>query len=187
VLKPSSSLLRRIGDVFPPGRQRPSRKHPNKFLQGGQRRPKTPLMLTPAPRPGRLSPDASPMSTQRQRKRCTTSPTATIRSVRGKHLGSPQPTTGQRHGSRDTSPANKITDIDRTSPDPHQRAPKEGSRPQQPQSPTDRPPTGEPPLHLGHKIGPRLSTRSAEVANRQRPPPNSHRDRPQATNSIPST
>jgi hypothetical protein len=44
------------------------------------------------------------MSTRRQVKRCTTSPTATIRSTRGKHLVSPQPTTGQRHGSRDTSP-----------------------------------------------------------------------------------
>jgi hypothetical protein len=101
---PSSSLLRRTGDVFPPGRQRPSRKHPNKRLQEGQRRPKTPPMLTPTPRPRRLTPDASPMSTRRQRKRRTTTPTATIRSARGKHLGSPQPTNGQRHGSRDTSP-----------------------------------------------------------------------------------
>jgi hypothetical protein len=30
---------------------------------------------------------------------------------------------------------------------------------------------GEPPLHLGHEIGSRMSTRPAEVANHHKPPP----------------
>jgi hypothetical protein len=60
--------------------------------------------------------------------------------------------------------------------------------PQQPPTPTDTaPPTGEPPLHLGHETGPHLSARPAEVTNRHRQPPSSYRARPQETNFFPST
>jgi hypothetical protein len=97
-------------------------------------------------------------------------------------------TNDQRHGNRNTSPSSQ----DHRHRLEELRSTTEGTegwnRPQQLPNPTDTaPPIGEPPLHLGHEIGPHLSDRPAEVANRQRPPPNSHQEQPRATTSFSST
>jgi hypothetical protein len=69
-------------------------------------------------------------------------------------------------------PTRGKTVIDWKSPDIHRGTPKDGSNPPQQPTTTDTAlHANEPPLHLGHEIGPHVSARPTEVANHHRPPP----------------
>jgi hypothetical protein len=93
------------------------------------------------------------------------------REGRALRLPSTSPTTND---TRVTTPypTRGKTDINWKSPDLHQGTPKDGSNPPQQPTTTDTAlHANEPPLHLGHEIGPHVSARPTKVANHHKPPP----------------
>jgi hypothetical protein len=182
-----SLLLRRTGERFSPGRQRPSRKHPNKTPPRRATTPEDAIVVDTDTIVGKAfawsfvkcRPDDEGKDEPQHRQQPSETRGRALR------LPSTKPTTNDTRVAT-PFPTRHRTDTGWKGPDPRQGTPKDGSLPNQLSTPTDTAlHNGKPPLHLGHDIGPHTSTSSAEVTNRHRPSPNSHHGRSRETKPLP--